>query len=59
MRKLIVSDFVSLDGVMQAPGAEDEARDGGFEHCGWTIPYWPTDLAPAFGAMFTDTAAFM
>jgi hypothetical protein len=31
MRKLIVSEFVSLDGVMQAPGGKDEDRDGGFE----------------------------
>ena len=37
MRKLIVSEFVSLDGVMQAPGGKDEDRDGGFEHGGWTI----------------------
>jgi hypothetical protein len=32
MRKLIVHEFVSLDGVMQAPGGKDEDRDGGFEH---------------------------
>jgi hypothetical protein len=38
--KLIVSEFVSLDGVMQAPGGKDEDRDGGFEHGGWTVPYW-------------------
>lgn len=37
MRKLIVSEFVSLDGVMQAPGGPDEDRDGGFEHDGWTM----------------------
>ena len=36
MRKLIVSEFVTLDGVMQAPGGPDEDRDGGFEHGGWT-----------------------
>jgi hypothetical protein len=38
MRKLIVHEFVSLDGVMQAPGGKDEDRDGGFEHGGWTMP---------------------
>jgi hypothetical protein len=32
MRKLIVSGFVTLDGVMQAPGGKDEDLDGGFEH---------------------------
>jgi dihydrofolate reductase len=44
MRKLIVSEFVSLDGVMQAPGGTEEDRDGGFEHGGWTVPYWHDDI---------------
>jgi dihydrofolate reductase len=44
MRKLIVSEFVTLDGVMQAPGGKDEDRDGGFEHGGWTLPYWHDDI---------------
>ena len=44
MRKLIVNEFMSLDGVMQAPGGKDEDRDGGFEHGGWTIPYWHDDI---------------
>jgi hypothetical protein len=39
MRKLIVSELMSLDGVIQAPGGKDEDRDDGFEHGGWTIPY--------------------
>jgi hypothetical protein len=47
MRKLIVSEFVALDGVMQAPGGKDEDRDGGFEHGCWTIPYWHMRLARA------------
>jgi dihydrofolate reductase len=38
MRKVIVSEFLSLDGVMQAPGAPDEDRSGGFEHGGWQLP---------------------
>jgi hypothetical protein len=41
MRKLIVHEFMSLDGVMQAPGGKDEDLDGGFQHGGWTVPYWP------------------
>ncbi len=40
MRKLIASTFVSLDGVMQAPGAPDEDPTQGFAHGGWTFPYW-------------------
>lgn len=38
MGKLIVTEFVTLDGVAQAPGAPDEDRDGGFPHGGWQAP---------------------
>jgi dihydrofolate reductase len=59
MRKLIVHEFVSLDGVMQAPGGKDEDRDGGFEHGGWTIPYWHDDIGKNFFAMMKDVDAFL
>ena len=59
MRKLIVSEFVSMDGVIQAPGGKDEDRDGGFEHGGWTIPYWHDDIGASFGAMMQDCDAFL
>lgn len=59
MRKLIVSEFVSLDGVMQAPGGKDEDRDGGFEHGGWTVPFWHDDIGASFGAIMKDTDAFL
>src|SRR5688500_3303728 len=59
MRKLIVSEFATLDGVMQAPGGKDEDRDGGFEHGGWTIPYWHDDIGKSFVALMKDTDAFL
>jgi dihydrofolate reductase len=59
MRKLIVSEFVTLDGVMQVPGGKDEDLDGGFEHGGWTIPYWHDDIGTTFGALMTGVDAFL
>jgi dihydrofolate reductase len=59
MRKLIVSEFLSLDGVMQAPGGADEDTDGGFQHGGWTRPFWHDDIGRAFGALMQDVDAFL
>lgn len=59
MRKLIVSEFVTLDGVMQAPGGADEDRDGGFEHGGWTLPYWHDDIGASFVEMMQGCDAFL
>jgi dihydrofolate reductase len=59
MRKLIVSEFVTLDGVIQAPGGADEDREGGFVHGGWTWPYWHDDIGAAFGALMQNVDTFL
>lgn len=59
MRKLIVHEFMSLDGVMQAPGGKDEDLDGGFQHGGWTIPYWHDEIGAGFVAIMKDVDALL
>ncbi|MCL4265961.1 MAG: dihydrofolate reductase family protein [Anaerolineae bacterium] len=59
MRKLIVAEFVSLDGVIQAPGGVDEDTDGGFAYGGWTIPYWHDDIGAHFDQAMSDCDAFL
>ncbi|MEU4332586.1 dihydrofolate reductase family protein [Nonomuraea dietziae] len=51
MRTLMVSTFVSLDGVMQAPGGGEEDRDGGFEHGGWAVPHMDQQLIQRMAAL--------
>lgn len=48
MRKIIVHEFITLDGVIQAPGGADEDTEGGFVHGGWTMPYWHDDIGEHF-----------
>ena len=48
MRKLIIAEFITFDGVIQAPGGADEDTDGGFTHGGWTQPYWHDDIGTHF-----------
>jgi dihydrofolate reductase len=49
--RIVVSEFISLDGVVQAPGGPDEDRDGGFAHGGWTHPFFEPEIV---GGAFTD-----
>jgi dihydrofolate reductase len=48
MRKIVLSEFVSLDNVIQAPGGEQEDTEGGFTQGGWTRPFWHDDLGKHF-----------
>ena len=52
MRKLIVAEFITLDGVIQAPGGEQEDTEGGFAYGGWTRPYWHDDIGAHFFQAF-------
>jgi dihydrofolate reductase len=59
VRKLIVAEFITLDGVIQAPGGADEDRDGGFAHGGWTQPYWHDDIGVHFFEAFSQADALL
>jgi dihydrofolate reductase len=59
MRKLFVTEFLTLDGVMQAPGDPDEDRSGGFDQGGWQLAYFDDVFAQAMMAGFADTGAFL
>ncbi len=51
MRQLIVSTFMTLDGVMQAPGGPGEDDRGGFEHGGWSVNYWDEAMGEEMGEL--------
>jgi dihydrofolate reductase len=59
MRRLIVAEFISLDGVIQAPGHADEDTDGGFIHGGWTHPYWHDEIGTHFFEAFAQADALL
>jgi dihydrofolate reductase len=47
MRKLVVNTFVSLDGIMQAPGGPEEDPTGGFDYGGWSVSFWDEQMMQA------------
>ena len=49
MRQLMATTFLTLDGVMQAPGGPGEDDDGGFQYGGWSVPYWDDVMMEAMG----------
>jgi dihydrofolate reductase len=57
--RLTLHTFLTLDGVMQAPGGPDEDRDGRFEHGGWSYPYGDQDFGAAMVGWFADADAFL
>jgi len=59
MRKLIVAEFISLDGVIQAPGSATEDTEGGFTYGGWTMPYWHDDIGAHFFQAMMDADALL
>lgn len=59
MRKVIVSEFMSLDGVVQAPGGADEDTEGGFTHGGWTHPYWHDEIGVEFDRAMREADALL
>src|SRR2546423_6333024 len=59
MRKIVVSEFVSLDNVIQAPGGAEEDTEGGFTHGGWTWPFWHDDIGAHFFEAMSHSDALL
>jgi dihydrofolate reductase len=59
MGTLTIATFMTLDGVMQAPGGPDEDRDGGFEHGGWSFPYFSEDMGEVINDGFAKAEAIL
>ena len=57
--RLALHTFLTLDGVMQAPGGPDEDPDGGFPHGGWSFPYGDEDFGAAMVGWFAHADAFL
>ena len=59
MRKLVVGTFLTLDGVMQAPGGPNEDRDGDFEHGGWLVPFFDERIGEIMTEWTLRAGAFL
>ena len=56
---IMANTFVTLDSVMQAPGAPDEDRSNGFEHGGWSAGYWTDDMGPVIMEQYRRAGALL
>jgi dihydrofolate reductase len=59
MRKLVVNEFLSLDGVMQGPGSPEEDTEGGFEHGGWQVEYFDDAILESAQKGMAETDAYL
>ena len=59
MGKLTITTFLTLDGVMQAPGGPEEDRSGDFRHGGWLVPYFDDDMGRIVNEAFSKADAFL
>jgi dihydrofolate reductase len=57
--RLVLQEFVTLDGVQQAPGGPEEDRSGGFEHGGWLVPYFDDDMGRIIDEWIGQADAFL
>jgi dihydrofolate reductase len=58
--RIVISDFISLDGVVQAPGGKEEDTDGGFTHGGWSMEFFdPEVMGPVLGEVMEKTDALL
>jgi len=55
----VVAEFITQDGVIQAPGGPEEDTDGGFKYGGWTLPYWHDDIGAHFFQAFSEADALL